>query len=126
MRGVVAAGRPARSVAGRRHHAGELVVRPGHDDIVVPLSTMSGVMASPIYDVKQDIRALFKKRKTKEVCSGTDPNRVIWGLFIQKKDKRGLNLLHNSKWAPVSIFFYFFISIYVIGFSSPKVVIRFA
>ena len=35
---------------------------------------------------KQGIRDRFKSKR-KEVCLATDPNRVMRGLFIQKKDK---------------------------------------
>ena len=50
-------------------------------------------------------------------------HHVVW-LLLQVDSR--INLLYNSKWAPVSIFFSFSFSFFVIGFSSPKLAIYFA
>ena len=40
---------------------------------------------------KQGIQARFIKGREKRLFQQSTSNRVIWGPFIKKKDKRGLN-----------------------------------
>ena len=51
--------------------------------------------------IKQGIRARLFLRKRKEVCSATDPNRVIRGLFTQKKGKRGLKTTEHALYSTI-------------------------